>query len=159
MVDFSSYIQHGPPFDSHPPIGDELRIVELDESTCNCGSCMSNDKLKTIQKFHYDGVTAEYHPWEEVQYLICPPRVLGYHLKGKRWVELDVEKVADIPNLEDGSSFASLELARPQKTMIDRLVRCHVSGRTSKHRSMTDLTQGKGNGLVILLHGTPPPTV
>lgn len=155
MVDFNSYLQHGPQFTKFPPIG-ELKFVEDDDSACKCAICMTNDKLKENQKLHYDRVKPE-DEWEETQYLICPPRVLGYHLKGKRWVELDVEKVTDIKNLEDGSSFASLELARPQKTLIEQLVRCHASGRNDKERTMTDLMQGKGNGLVILLHGIASP--
>ena len=155
MVDFGSYLQHGPASteSKFPPMGD-LQFVEDDDEACRCGTCMGNEKLKENQKLHYDRV-ASGDGWEETQYLICPPRVLGYHLKGKRWVELEVEKITDIANLEDGSSFENLELARPQKNLIKQLVKCHASDRNTKERSMTDLMQGKGNGLVILLHGMP----
>ena len=64
-----------------------------------------------------------------------------------------MEKVTDISNLEDPSSFKNLELARPQKILIEQLIRCHASGKNNGDRSMTDWMQGKGNGLVILLHG------
>ena len=151
MVDFNSYLQHGPPFIKFPPMG-ELQFVDDDDGACKCGMCLSNEKLKDNQKLHYDRVKPG-DEWEDTQYLICPPRVLGYHLKGKRWVELDVEAVTDISNLEDRSSFDSLELAKPQKRLIEDLVRCHASGKDNKDRSMTDFMQGKGNGLVILLHG------
>lgn len=151
MVDFSSYLQHGPPFAKFPPMG-EVKFLEDDDGTCKCGTCVSNDKLRENQKLHYDRVKPD-DQWEEIQFLICPPRVLGYHLKGKIWVELDVEKVAGIKNLKDSTSFESLELAKGQKSLIKQLVACHASGKDNKDRSMTDLMQGKGNGLVILLHG------
>ena len=157
MVDFNSYLQHGPASSDSkfPPMGD-LKFVEDDDDPCRCGNCLANEKLRKNQKLHYDRVASK-DGWEETQYLICPPRALGYHLKGKRWVELEVEKITDIANLEDGSSFKNLELARPQKNLIEKLVKCHASERNTKERAMTDLMQGKGNGLVILLHGKDPP--
>lgn len=68
-------------------------------------------------------------------------------------MELDVDKVADIAKIKDTSSFQSLELKQSQKVLIEQLVSGHASGATGKDRSMKDLTAGKGNGLVILLHG------
>lgn len=151
MVDFNSYLQHCPSFKLFPPIGD-LEFIEDDDGTCKCNMCMANERLRENQKLHYDHAKG-HDSWEDVQYLICPPRVLGYHLKSKRWVELDVELVTPIKNLMDSSSFKSLELPKTKKTLIEQLVRCHASGKNNKDRSMTDLMQGKGNGLVILLHG------
>lgn len=151
VVDFLSYRQHGPSFVEYAPIG-ELVFSEDGDDTCTCGTCSSNEKLKHSQKMHYDRAKAT-DEWEGTQFLICPPRVLGYHLKGKKWVELDVDKVADIAKIKDRSSFQSLELKQSQKTLIEQLVSGHASGATGKDRSMKDLTAGKGNGLVILLHG------
>ena len=113
---------------------------------------MANERLKQNQKFHYDRANGK-TGWEDTQYLICPPRVLGYHLKGKKWVELDVAKVKNIANIKDRSSFNNLELRQAQKILIEKLVSGHASGGSGKERSMKDLTAGKGNGLVILLHG------
>lgn len=64
-----------------------------------------------------------------------------------------MDNVKDIGNLKDNTSFLRLELNRPQKNLIEKLVTCHVSGSENKNRAMNDLSQGKGNGLVILLHG------
>lgn len=101
---------------------------------------------------HYDRAEG-FQEWEDTQYLICPPRVLGYHLKSKGWVELNVKLVIKIQNLRDSSSFNKLELPKTKKKLIEQLVECHASGKDDQSRSMTDLMQGKGNGLVILLHG------
>ena len=113
---------------------------------------MTNEKLKQNQKLHYDRAKTTDH-WEDTQYLICPSRVLGYYLKGKKWVELDVDKITDIANIKDRISFDNLELKVAQKKLIYQLVSGHASRGTGREPSMRDLTAGKGNGLVILLHG------
>ena len=79
-------------------------------------------------------------------------RRLGYHFSSKLWVELAVDKIKDIKVSKDPSAFKSLELLKSQKSLIESLVRCH--GVKDEDRSMKDLMKGKGNGLVILLHGT-----
>ena len=150
MVDFDSYIQHGPSFTNFPHMGDIVFVDDDYDETYDVSS--TNDRLKENQKLHYDDVTTA-AGWEPTQLLICPPRVLGYHLRGKRWVELDVDNVRDIENLKDRTSFDQLELNRQQKNLIEALVTCHTSGSENNNRAMNDFSQGKGNGLVILLHG------
>ncbi|KAL9635582.1 MAG: hypothetical protein Q9164_003364 [Protoblastenia rupestris] len=152
IVDFESYWQHGPVFRSFPPMGD---IVYLDDGdgACTCNSCRENEKLRLNQKASYD-LARSTHGWEDEQYLICPPRVLGYHLDGKIWVELAVDNVKTIEHLQDSTAFDSLQLKKEQKTLIKALVKNHTSV-TNKNPSMRDHMQGKGKGLVILLHGPP----
>ena len=153
MIDFSSYNQHGPKFEKFPPMGDLVfPIWEDDVDTCTCSICSTNKRLRRNQKLHYDNVTNATE-WEETQLLICPPRLLGYHLRGKRWVELYVDNVKTIEKLNDTTSFDKLELNRPQKNLIRNLVTYHTSGSESQDRVMNDFSHGKGNGLVILLHG------
>ena len=153
MVDFGSYIQHGPEFNKFPPMGDlEFVMDDDDDDFCKCGVCSANERLRKNQKPHYDGVTTA-TGWEETQLLICPPRLLGYHLKGKRWVEMVVDNVKDIKSLKDMRSFNRLELNKTQKTLIQKLVTHHASGSEDQNSVMNDLSPGKGNGLVILLHG------
>ena len=156
MVDFGSYIQHGPEFKKYPPMGDvNFVLQEYDDDACKCGICSANVKLRENQKPHYDNVTTG-NGWEKTQLLICPPRLLGYHLKEKRWVELYVENVQKIEQLKDESSFNQLQLNHRQKILIKNLVKFHVSGAETTSRAMNDLSQGKGNGLVVLLHGETP---
>lgn len=153
MIDFGSYIQHGPEFEKFPPMGDlAFPIWEDDVDTCTCGICFANERLRENQKLHYDNIMTATE-WEETQLLICPPRLLGYHLRQKKWVELYVENVGNIDNLKDTTSFDKLELNRTPKKLIRDLVTYHTSGSESQNRVMSDLSQGKGNGLVILLHG------
>ena len=126
-------------------------LWDEDDDTCTCGICSANEKLRRNQKLHYDNVTTA-TKWEETQLLICPPRLRGYYLRGKRWVELYVDNVKSIEKLKDTTSFDKLELNKPQKNLIRNLVTFHASGSESQDRVMNDLSQGKGSGLVILLH-------
>lgn len=64
-----------------------------------------------------------------------------------------MENVRNIDNLKDTTSFDKLELNRTPKKLIRDLVIYHTSGSENQDRVMSDLSQGKGNGLVILLHG------
>ncbi|KAI9764111.1 MAG: hypothetical protein M1840_008671 [Geoglossum simile] len=155
MVDFKSYLQHGPQSNGLAPIG-QIYYSDSDQE-CHCASCSANMDLKENQKFGYDAVTVA-DKFEDTQYLICPPRVLGYHLHGKKWVELEVSKVKSIKNKNIKNAFESLELKADQKKLIESLVRSHTSGKGRQPEGkpfMEDFMKGKGNGLVILLHGPP----
>ncbi|KAL8834560.1 MAG: hypothetical protein Q9170_003688 [Blastenia crenularia] len=143
MVDFASYISHGPQHGRYSPIG-ELAFLSGDASAGTGYQRSKDDGMA-----HHDRVKPE-QAWEESQFLICPPRVLGFHFQSKQWVELDVSKVRDIAQLRDPSAFQRLELPAPQKTLLQNLVSCHAV--KDEDRSMRDLVKGKGNGLVVLLH-------
>ncbi|KAH0548597.1 hypothetical protein GP486_007859, partial [Trichoglossum hirsutum] len=155
MVDFKSYLQHGPQSNGPAPIG---KIYYSDgDHECHCANCLANTDLKENQKFGYDSVSRT-DKFEDTQYLICPPRVLGYHLHGKKWVELEVSKVKSIKNKNIKNAFESLELKADQKLLIESLVKSHTSGKGHQPGGkpfMEDFMKGKGNGLVILLHGPP----
>ncbi|PVH93368.1 P-loop containing nucleoside triphosphate hydrolase protein [Periconia macrospinosa] len=154
MIDFKSYLQHAPDIKSNGPIGDIEFLSSTDE--CHCGSCLSNERLKENQRQHYD----DWDPLKngaftsDEQYLICPPRVLGYHLESRTWLELDVEKLQNISQPVSDSAFKKLQLHRALKELIKKLVQSHTSG-TGKKPLMEDIVKGKGQGLVILLHGPP----
>jgi len=91
---------------------------------------------------------------DETQYLICPLRVLGYHLETRTWLELESDNIKDIIHLKSEEAFNQLELVKPQKDLIRDLVQSHTSG-TRKKPLMQDIMNEKGKGLVILLHGPP----
>lgn len=83
---------------------------------------------------------------------MLPPRVLGYWLSRKRWVELDVRYVSIVKDKTNDSSFQKLQMSKNKKQLIRDLVKNHASG-NGKAPMMTDLNNVKGRGLVILLHG------
>lgn len=158
-MDFASYLQHAPGSRRYGPMGDAIYSSSDDE--CRCASCVSNEALKHNQKTMYDDVDKNAEFLDETQYLICPPRVLGYQLDSRTWLELDIsEKTMDTSKryLEDiaqpmsKKAFQKLELTPAEKGLIKDLVESHTSS-TGKKPLMEDIMKEKGRGLVILLHG------
>lgn len=99
MVDYESYFQYGPA---------DGRNGSLEPANagpgCACSDCQSNEGLMKNYRTRFDKPKSE--DWEEEQYLICPPRVLGYILKDKKWAQLQVTYLSDID--EDESETNSL---------------------------------------------------
>ncbi len=158
-MDFVSYLQHTSRTAKYAPMGELVYCNRNDD--CRCAECSRNSALQNSQKQYYDAVGKHQDFLEDTQYLICPPRVLGYWLSGRCWVELDIsENTADpgmdhlrrIPELRSTTAFEHLELLPRQKRLIQSLVETHGSGNGRKP-IMEDLMKGKGKGLVILLHG------
>jgi SpoVK/Ycf46/Vps4 family AAA+-type ATPase len=152
MVDFESYLQHAPSVRKYGSMGNASFSVRDDE--CRCASCINNQSLLDNQKTKYDNHGPDKEFMDERQYLICPPRVLGYHLETKTWLELDSDTIENIEHPRSEMAFGKLELAKTQKDLIRELVQSHTSG-TGKAPMMEDIMKDKGKGLVILLHGPP----
>lgn len=89
------------------------------------------------------------------QLLFCPPRVLGYAIKPKKWAQLLVEAVSD-PEQASDNIFKNLQLEEQSKTMIKNLVKAHEEGkggRGGENKGIVDFVEDKGKGLVIVLYG------
>jgi len=85
------------------------------------------------------------------QYLLCPPRVLGYSMKEKKWMQFAVESLLE-PNPADRNTFDNkLQLRSGYKELIWKSVLSH------RKPNIADYTPGKGKGLIILLWGTSMP--
>ena len=92
------------------------------------------------------------------QLMCLPPRVLGYALKQKTWVQLLVDHLRK-PNKADESTFEKkLQLDQDAKDIISKAVRAHERGKETgedgRAKGLQDFAPGKGKGLVIMLHGT-----
>jgi hypothetical protein len=97
MIDFELYYLHCPAVFNQAPIG-SLKYSE-DALECRCSVYMQNLPLSENQKLHYDEFKAtDTRRFEDTQFLLCPLRVLGYHLSSKKWVELSVLRVREIEN-------------------------------------------------------------
>lgn len=110
---------------------------------------------------HFDkSENAEKMRWEDEQYLICPPRVLGYILRDKQWAQLQVTLLSPVPQDDKTNAWNSrLQLAdKDTKALLFNLVRSHASTNfmnndEGKALEVDDIVPGKGKGLVILLYG------
>jgi len=114
----------------------------------------------------YDGVKRNadltWPEFEERQLMLCAPKVLGYALDKKLWVQMPVNNVTEIEAGPDEQAFDNLVLNDDNeqdntKFLIRSLVKYHLSTRSQKSKGMIgglqDFIEGKGKGLVILLHG------
>lgn len=99
--------------------------------------------------------------------MMCPPRVKGYVLAKKMWVKMDVENVKIITDKTNTRAFDSLVLPqvgewKDVKELIRSLVQYHTSSFKEKGEGvpgqLQDLIEGKGQGLIILLHGGSRPS-
>ena len=103
---------------------------------------------------HFDHKTSDME-WEDEQYLLCPPRVLGYILQDKQWAQLQVTHLKDIPHNDTEDAWSSrLKLANKEtKDLLFDLVRTHTTpakGLRDKYDALEvdDIVPGKGKGLV-----------
>ncbi|KAH8655432.1 hypothetical protein BX600DRAFT_469621 [Xylariales sp. PMI_506] len=85
----------------------------------------------------------------EDQLLILPAIIPGYSLREKKWVTLKIEQTGEV--LWNKKAFERLVLDRETKDLLRAL----IDVRMSSTKKFSDLVEGKGNGLVMLLHGSP----
>src|SRR5271167_4841609 len=97
MVDFKSYYDYQSP---KAPLLGELRRYD-GRLECSCGEC--RQKFQELYKFDWDKHSRN-KALDVWQCLLCPPRVLGYALEQKRWVQLHLEKLEN-PGEGDRTSF------------------------------------------------------
>ncbi len=141
-------------------IGDEPVSADIDE--CRCSDCDKSEGLKERFKPHWDGMTgSKDEEWEPLQTMLCPPRVLGYVLKDKRWAQFNVDNLNDIPDESYESVMSRLHLVGENagaeiKELLYGLVKHHGGGtakRDNKSYVIDDIVAEKGKGLVFLLYG------
>lgn len=146
MVDFDSYYQYGP---GRGSIG-SIRMGESSDE-CTCSHCFNNEELAHTYCRKYDDAKGD-EDWEDLQFMLCPPRVLGYILREKQWAQLEVDKLED-PSDDKGAFIERLHLkgdslsGKETKDLLLNLVTNHGKDQVA------DLTEEKGKGMVILLYG------
>ncbi|KAG7288244.1 hypothetical protein NEMBOFW57_007775 [Staphylotrichum longicolle] len=88
--------------------------------------------------------------FSDEEYLIASPVVLGFAFAEKLWLEFTVSGVKEIQWNE--TAYESLVLEPKTKDIVKALVESHKYHATE---SIDDVIQGKGKGLVAVLHGPP----
>lgn len=81
------------------------------------------------------------------QYLL-PPYIKGYNLRRKQWHNISADGITDVE--WNRQAFNSLVIERKSKEIVQALVTSQLESEKA-----TDLISGKGNGLILLLHGGP----
>ncbi|OBT65924.1 hypothetical protein VE03_05483 [Pseudogymnoascus sp. 23342-1-I1] len=84
------------------------------------------------------------------EYLIASPVVLGFAFGEKLWLEFTVSGIKEI--VWNDGAYESLVLENNTKDIVKALVESH---KYHPAESIDDVIQGKGKGLVAVLHGPP----
>ncbi|KAI3331596.1 P-loop containing nucleoside triphosphate hydrolase protein [Xylariaceae sp. AK1471] len=79
---------------------------------------------------------------------VFPKTIVAYNLRSKKWVDLEVDLIQDVT--WNKKSFEHLVVDLETKDLVQALVTNQIEREQS-----TDIIDGKGNGLIILLHGGP----
>lgn len=79
---------------------------------------------------------------------MMPMTIKGFNLKSKKWLDLKVDNIGEVAWNDE--AFKSLVLKEKTKDLIQALISNQIEAEKS-----TDLISGKGNGLIMLLHGGP----
>lgn len=116
--------------------------VEVDKD----GNEIQQEQMENIEG-QYEASTREF---TEEELLIASPVVLGFSFGEKMWLEFSVSGIQDIQWNDE--AWDSLVLPGTEKDIIKALVSSHYS---TKKEGFDDVIQGKGKGLVFVLHGTP----
>lgn len=83
--------------------------------------------------------------------LLCPARIPAFSLQDNNWRWILIDELK--PVQWNSMAFDSIQLGHDVKHVIETLVMGH---RDKKYCVFDDLIQGKGQGLVFLLHGSVP---
>ena len=115
--------------------------------------------LKTYRNLHHYGkqglrdelgpeALARAVPPDEKFELLLPPKIKGYNLRLKKWFDLVADRISDVKWNKE--AFQNLVIDGKARSLIRALVSNQLAAEKS-----TDLIMGKGNGLILLLHGGP----
>lgn len=149
-----------------PPLGSKRSFRH---SYCFCATCESS----TIQQWRPVSQDRSLYDLRksfsdvEARLLFLPPRLLGYGLKDKIWGQFQVDRLSRITSEQNAQLeepfLKELQLEDDSKDLLMAYVKHHGSASLRKlgeesDRSYTktfDIVEGKGLGLVIMLHGPP----
>ncbi|KAF2722916.1 hypothetical protein K431DRAFT_283425 [Polychaeton citri CBS 116435] len=92
----------------------------------------------------------EKREFTEEELLLTSSVILGFAFSEKLWLEFTLSGVHEIEWNED--AFESLVLPTDKKSVVKALVESH---KFNAARTIDDVVQGKGKGLVSVLHGPP----
>ncbi|KAK8009935.1 ATPase family AAA domain-containing protein 3A-like [Apiospora arundinis] len=97
-----------------------------------------------------NATAAKVPEFSDEEYLIASPVVLGFAFGEKLWLEFTVSGIKDI--VWNEHAYDSLVREPNKKEIVQALVESHKYHPTE---SIDDVIQGKGKGLVAVLHGPP----
>ena len=92
-------------------------------------------------------------PLTDEQCLLASPMVRGFAFTEKTFLEFFVDKLSPIE--WNTKCFEQLVLPDHQKELVQALVAEHTERATAVNAGFDDIVKGKGQGLILVLHGPP----
>uniref|UniRef100_L2G1I5 AAA family ATPase n=1 Tax=Colletotrichum fructicola (strain Nara gc5) TaxID=1213859 RepID=L2G1I5_COLFN len=105
------------------------------------------DSPKSIRTLAFE-IMCRDEPPSDSFLLLLPPTVPGFGMHDKKWRILQVEHISAIE--WNKNAFEQLVLDYNHRELIEAVIRGHMSSNMSP-----DIVEGKGKGVIILLHGGP----
>ncbi|KAH6860543.1 P-loop containing nucleoside triphosphate hydrolase protein [Alternaria alternata] len=105
-------------------------------------------QMRLKQAFSATVMANDQPPEEGDALLAVPSTIMAHNLQEKVWRELLVDQITDIN--WNKQAFKDLVAEPETKELVQALVMKQINARRS-----TDFVAGKGNGLIMLLHGAP----
>ena len=88
--------------------------------------------------------------------MLLPTRAFAFILRKRKWATIDIRR---LNNVQDVKGLDSLVLPSSHREVLQALVQTHFSSSRLRQTSVSEqdleLVRGKGQGLVVLLHGAP----
>ena len=120
---------------------------------------IKNDQfLMGYKERDQEGQDEERQTLSENELVLLPRRLFAYILRDRKFAQVDLVYTRSTMGQIDG--FKNLRLPRGHKRMVQALVDIHFKKRNIESLEYGDkldfdVVQGKGRGLIILLHGVP----
>ncbi|KAG4422325.1 hypothetical protein IFR04_004477 [Cadophora malorum] len=155
IVDFEAYSKYGPE-DGSANMG-ELMPAFLGSSflSCSCSICTKRKAWTPNRTFNRSN-SSDSTSGIATDFVLYPPRVLGYITADKIWAQFRVDKIKEVNKDSLNDEFdQKLALDQAKKDMIKKLILNHrVRGEKNEllETQINDIVPGKGKGLVMLLH-------
>lgn len=128
----------------------KYKVIEDKDGMARVVEVEVDENGNELQREKMDRLAETEREFSEEELLIASPVVLGFAFSEKLWLEFTVSGVSDIE--WDVAAFDSLVLPSNQKSIVKALVESHTFHAAE---NIDDVIQGKGKGLVAVLHGPP----
>ncbi|KAF2174222.1 hypothetical protein M409DRAFT_16488 [Zasmidium cellare ATCC 36951] len=108
---------------------------------------------------HDDETSSGADRLEENDFELLPAKVFGYVLRTRSWACLDIHADRLKRVRESSTAWDELQLPDGHRRTLQSLVKRHFDSKeaalNSERSNDFDIIQGKGRGLIVLLHGAP----
>ncbi|KIW08695.1 uncharacterized protein PV09_00642 [Verruconis gallopava] len=132
----------------------KLKIIKDGKGKYHFVNVPVDDDGQEMHQENLDKIASDSDPearsFTEEELLIASPVVLGFAFQEKTWLEFSLSSVTDIEWNDE--AYSSLVLQEEKKQVVKALVSAH---KFHGSKTIDDVVQGKGKGLVFVLHGPP----